>query len=102
MGIRVLQVNMRRPRTKPSAKRQTAALIAAAVLLGGEAHAQSGGGPFSLFDSIFTGSVSRAGSTAPSAPRAGTSAQAQGAPTAGSGPLPWSGEDGASGHPLMA
>jgi membrane-bound lytic murein transglycosylase B len=74
----------------------------AALLQGGEARAQaSGGGPLSLFDNIFTGSPSKGGQTAPSAPRPGTSAQAQPAPAGSSAPLPWSDEDGASGHPLM-
>src|ERR1019366_2108369 len=72
----------------------------AALLQGGEARAQaSGGGPLSLFDNIFTGSPSKGGQTAPSAPRPGTSAQAQPAPAGSSAPLPWSGEDGAPGHP---
>ena len=54
-----------------------------------------------FFDNIFTGSLSKGNPTAPSAQRPGTSAQAQARPTANGAPPPWSGEDGASGHPLM-
>jgi membrane-bound lytic murein transglycosylase B len=55
-----------------------AAIVAALLLLSGDARAQSSGaGPFSA-------------PAQPSPP-----------PAAGSVPLPWSGEDGASGHPLM-
>jgi lytic murein transglycosylase len=53
------------------------------------AQAQANRGPFSIFDGIFTGSTS----TEAPAPQA----SAPGAP----GAQPWSGEDGASGHPLM-
>lgn len=53
------------------------------------AQSASGGGPMNFLDNLFKGN-----SGAP---------QAQPAPGGGtpSGPLPWSGEDGASGHPLM-
>src|SRR5437762_11312340 len=90
-------------RTKQSASSRTgAAMIAAALLLSGEACAQpSSGGPSSLFDSIFTGSLSKGSHAAPSPQRPGASAQAQAAPAASSAAPPWSGEDGASGHPLM-
>src|SRR5947207_10648360 len=90
-------------RTKQSASSRTgAAMIAAALLLSGEACAQpSSGGPSSLFDSIFTGSLSKGSRATPSPQRPGTSAQAQAAPAASSAAPPWSGEDGASGHPLM-
>src|SRR5207302_3788960 len=90
-------------RTKQSASSRTgAAMIAAALLLSGEACAQpSSGGPSSLFDSIFTGSLSKGSQAAPSPQRPATSAQAQAAPAASSPAPPWSGEDGASGHPLM-
>jgi lytic murein transglycosylase len=73
------------------------------MLLGGGAHAQSsgGGGPLNSLDNFLTGSLSKGGQTAPPASRPGTSAQAQPASAAGSPPLPWSGEDGASGHPSM-
>src|SRR6476660_3524226 len=82
--------------------RTAAAMIAAALLLSGEAGAQpSSGGPFSFFDNIFTGSVSKGGQAAPSPQRPGATAQAQAVPAASSAAPPWSGEDGASGHPLM-
>src|SRR6476620_11349454 len=82
--------------------RTAAAMIAAALLLSGEAGAQpSSGGPFSFFDNIFTGSVSKGGLTAPTGPRPSASAQAQDTPAPSSAAPPWSGEDGASGHPLM-
>src|ERR1700704_4791746 len=90
--------NMTR-RTELLAKVRTGAVIIAAVLpVCGEARAQSpsGGGPLSFFDNIFTGSQ-----TAPSAQRPGAPAQAQGATAPSNAPLPWSGEDGGSGHPLM-
>src|SRR3979490_1059874 len=78
------------------------AALVAALLVCGEAPAQSSrGGPLSFFDNIFTGTLSKGSQAAPSGQRAATSAQAQAAPTTGSAPLPWSGEDGASGHPLM-
>jgi lytic murein transglycosylase len=89
-------------RTEPLAnKRTSAVIIAAALLLCGEARGQSsgGGGLQNFFDNIFTGSISKGNQTAPSAQRPGASAQAT--PDAGSAPPPWSGEDGASGHPLM-
>jgi len=52
----------------------------------------SGGGPLSLFDGIFSSPGNRAApqTTAPASGASGSTA-----------PLPWSGEDGASGHPLM-
>ncbi len=82
--------------------RTGAVIVTAALLLCGEARAQSsGGGPFSIFDNVFTGALSKGSQTAPQGPRPGTSAQAQAAPATSSAPLPWSGEDGASGHPLM-
>ncbi len=67
------------------------AVLAAGLLLAGNASAQSSGGPFNFLDSLFTGSLSRA---QPSA------TQAQPSPGGSSAPA-WSGEDGASGHPLM-
>ena len=50
---------------------RTGAVIVAALLLCGEARAQSsgGGGPFSFFDNIFTGSLSKGSQTAPPAQR---------------------------------
>ena len=53
------------------------------------AQAQSKSGPFSLFDNIFSGS-SQTQDPPPQAALPGAS-----------GAQPWSGEDGASGHPLM-
>src|SRR6202158_1497278 len=91
-------------RTEPLAKVRTGAvIIAAALLLCGEARAQSsgGGGPLGFLDNIFTGSLSKRGQSAPSGPRPGTPAQAQPTPAGNGEPPPWSGEDGASGHPLM-
>src|ERR1700730_6500930 len=57
-------------RTGPSAKGRTgAAIMAAALLLAGEARAQSSGGGFlNFFDNIFTGSAPKAGPTTPSGP----------------------------------
>jgi membrane-bound lytic murein transglycosylase B len=67
--------------------RAAAAMLAATVLLAVEAHAQSSGDGISNFlGNILSG------------PKSGTPAQPQAAP--GAAP-PWSGEDGASGHPLM-
>jgi membrane-bound lytic murein transglycosylase B len=91
-------------RMGPLASRRTGAVIvAAALLLCGEARAQSsgGGGPLSFFDNIFTGSISKGGQAAAPASRSGTTAQAQAMPSGNGAPSPWSGEDGASGHPLM-
>jgi lytic murein transglycosylase len=77
------------------------AMVAAALLLSGQAHAQSssGGGPLNFLDNLFTGAFSKGGQTTPAAAPSGAAAQPQSSP--GSGPLPWSGQDGASGHPLM-
>src|SRR6185437_7501935 len=67
----------------------TALLLAAALLCAGEAHAQSssGGGPLNFLNNILTGPT-KANQPAPAA-------------NGSSAALPWSGEDGASGHPLM-
>src|SRR5499427_8080405 len=66
-----------------------AMLIAACALLPAPLQAQSsgggGGGLSNLFGGIFSG------------PKPDNGAQPQAAP----GSVPWSGEDGASGHPLM-
>jgi membrane-bound lytic murein transglycosylase B len=80
-----------------------AALLAAALLACGTARAQTsgGGGPLGFLDNLFTGSISKGSQTAPPGPRPGTSAQSQSAPATSSAAPPWSGEDGASGHPLM-
>jgi lytic murein transglycosylase len=74
-------------RMEPLARRLASALlVAAAVCFGASTHAQSqGGGLSSLFGGLF------------SAQKPETLAPAPG----GNGPVPWSGEDGASGHPLM-
>ena len=64
-------------------------LFAGEALFAGAALAQSSGGLPNLFGNMFSGS-----NPAPQA-------QAQAAPAASSTPLPWTGEDGASGHPLM-
>jgi lytic murein transglycosylase len=75
--------------TGPSGNRRTGAvIIAAALLLGGGAHAQSpGDGIAKLLGNIFADQKS--------AP------PAQPTPAVSSTPLPWTGEDGASGHPSM-
>jgi membrane-bound lytic murein transglycosylase B len=71
------------------------AALAAALLLPVGAHAQSsGGGPLNFLDNLF----SRGGQTAA---RPDSGAQGQAPPGSG-GPQPWSGDDGASGHPLMS
>ncbi len=82
-----------------------AAVLALAVLVPpGEARAQAsnGNGIQGFLDNLFTGSVDNGGQGASLPPRGG-SEQLQPAPkqAAGSEALPWSGEDGASGHPLM-
>jgi lytic murein transglycosylase len=70
------------------------AALAAALLLPVGAHAQSsGGGPLNFLDNLF----SKGGQTAA---RPDSAAQGQ-TPPGGGGAPPWSGEDGASGHPLM-
>src|SRR3954452_12882870 len=68
------------------------ATVLAAILatVSGSASAQSGGGPLNFLDGLFTGNLSK-GNPGPNQP-----AQAP-----AGGPQPWSGEDGASGHPLM-
>ncbi len=76
-------------RMEPLARQLTRALFAAVavgtVVLGtGTARAQ-GGGLSSLFGGLFSGQKADAPSQVPG----------------GNGPVPWSGQDGASGHPLM-
>ena len=66
------------------------AAFCSATLAAGAALAQS---PFGLFDNIFTGSISPNKANAPAQPGS--------APSGSSAALPWSGEDGGSGHPLM-
>jgi lytic murein transglycosylase len=71
------------------------------IACGGATAQPSGGGPLGFLDNLFTGSLSKGGQTASPATTAGTSAQVLDAPSGNGAPLPWSGEDGASGHPLM-
>jgi peptidoglycan lytic transglycosylase B len=94
---------MRRRTARLATRRRGAVLLAAALLACGAARAQptGNGNPLRFLDSIFTGALYQGSQTAPSAPRPGPSAQAQSAPAGNGAPLPWSGEDGASGHPLM-
>src|SRR5438045_9131441 len=79
--------------TGTAVSKSTAAIIVAMTLLSGDAFAQSSGNGVSNFlGSIFSGQKSA------------TSPQAQAAPApdgAPSAPPPWSGEHGASGHPLL-
>src|SRR4051794_3633977 len=88
-------------RAKPWAR--AVVLGAMSLWFAGDARAQSsGGGPLNLLDGLFSGTQSKGTQTAPSPQRPAGPAQAQTAPTPGqSAPLPWTGEDGASGHPLM-
>jgi lytic murein transglycosylase len=69
-------------------KRLAVALVAASVLAGPALAQQSGGGLSNLFGGIFSGQKSDA-------------PPAQAAVPGATGSIPWSGEDGASGHPLM-
>ena len=71
--------------------RRLAALVAGIMLAGSPVASQAqSGNPLNILDNIFNSGQRQA--QAPSAP----------APAAGaSAPLPWTGEDGASGHPLM-
>ena len=73
------------------ARRLTAAtLLLTGMMLSAPAFAQSSGNGLSnLFGGIFSGSKPDAATQPPQAAPGST------------GPLPWSGEDGASGHPLM-
>jgi membrane-bound lytic murein transglycosylase B len=68
--------------------RAGALALAAALLFAGEARAQSSGGFPNPFGNIF-------------GQNSATPAQPQAAPGTSGAALPWSGEDGASGHPLM-
>ncbi|BAM87205.1 membrane-bound lytic murein transglycosylase signal peptide [Bradyrhizobium oligotrophicum S58] len=70
---------------------RTALVTTALAAVSGSASAQSGGGPLNFLDGLFTGTLTKGD------PGASTPAQT---PSTG-GPQPWSGEDGASGHPLM-
>ena len=72
-----------------------AATLSGAVLpTAALAQSASGGGPLSFFDNIFTGSITQR------TPSQRALAPSQ-APASSSAALPWSGEDGASGNPLM-
>ena len=75
-------------------RRAGAVLLAAMLLWASEVRAQSSGGPLDFLGNIFGGSSSKASQTQPAAP-------APSASTTSGAPQPWSGEDGASGHPLM-
>src|SRR6185437_12132876 len=82
-----------------------AAVVALAVLaLSASARAQTSNGNSiqGFLDNLFTGSVAKSGQGVSLAPRGG-SEEFQSAPKqpASSAALPWTGEDGASGHPLM-
>lgn len=73
-----------------------AGALLAALAIPGVAVAQgvtASNGPLSFFDNIFTGSITHSAPTQPAQ-------RAQG-PASSSAALPWSGEDGASGNPLM-
>src|SRR5580700_12163425 len=75
-----------------------AVVVAAALLVSGQARAQSApsNGPLNFLGNLFTGSKgNQAAPTEPANP--GPSAPG----STNSAALPWSGEDGASGHPLM-
>lgn len=82
--------------------RAAAAAALGLALYSSDASAQSSsGGPLSLFDRIFTGSTAKGNQAAPSATQPDSLAQSPAAPVASGAAPPWSGEDGASGHPLM-
>jgi lytic murein transglycosylase len=92
VGLRlVAEVEMTR-QTKQPIRRTGAAVLAAALLWSAPAPAQSASGPLDFLGNIFSGKPSKADQT-------GSAPAAQPASTGGS--TPWSGEDGASGHPLM-
>ncbi len=83
-----------------------AVVVALAVLAPpGEARAQAsnGNGIQGFLDNLFTGSVANDGKSAALAPRGGSEQAPSVTPErpASSAATPWSGEDGASGHPLM-
>src|SRR4051794_25309358 len=97
-GQRGIMGSVRRWTNAPA----TAVMVAAALFTCGEVRAQSSGGnPLGFLDSLFGTSRSKTGEGAPSNATPGTSAPTQAAPGGGGAPPPWSGEDGASGHPLM-
>jgi lytic murein transglycosylase len=73
---------------EPLAKTLAAVLVAAGLLASPAHGQQSGNGLSNLFGGIFSGPKSGAAPQQPAVPGS-------------TGPIPWSGEDGASGHPLM-
>ena len=75
-------------------KRAVAMTLATALLIGGAAHAQSSSNPFSFLSNMFTGSISKDSRSAAASPEPTSPA-----PTGTS--QGWSGQDGASGDPLM-
>src|SRR5947207_2195531 len=85
--------DMMRQMSRPAARRAGTALLAAMLLSAGQAGAQSTSGPLDFLGNLFGGPSSKPGQTPQAAP-------APSAPASGA-PQPWSGEDGASGHPLM-
>ncbi|MGJ4940298.1 lytic murein transglycosylase [Bradyrhizobium sp. HKCCYLS1011] len=79
-------------RTEPSAILLAGALACAVtVACLGPVRAQSSGGPLNFLDNLFTGTFAKGNATNSQATQ----------PAPNGGPVPWSGEDGASGHPLM-
>jgi lytic murein transglycosylase len=77
--------------TKRPTRWTGAAVLAAVLFWPAPAPAQStGGGPLDFLGNLFNSSKSGQTGSAPSAQ-----------PASNGGPAPWSGEDGASGHPLM-
>jgi hypothetical protein len=81
---------MRRKTERPI-RHTGAVVLAAALLWSAPALAQSASGPLDFLGNIF-GGKSKADQT-------GSAPSAQ--PASTGGPTGWSGEDGASGHPLM-
>lgn len=69
-------------------------LLAAGISLHGAGASAQPASPFGVFDNLFKGSQS-------SAPSSANSTGSAPNPNPGGAPLPWSGSDGASGHPLM-
>jgi membrane-bound lytic murein transglycosylase B len=82
-------------RNRRAGSRQvTAAILTSTLFFCGEARAQSpANNPFNFLENLFTSSRSKTNENATGQPQAAASGT--------STSLPWSGEDGASGHPLM-
>jgi len=76
------------PTMEPLARTLAAVLVAASLLANPAYAQQSGNGLSNLFGGIFSGPKSDTPQPQPAVP-------------GNTGPIPWSGEDGASGHPLM-